>query len=239
MQKNSSEKLVKRKKRSTSLKSKSLNVNVKGKKNTTNRVKLSKEELKKLDDKKLVLLAIDNNQQAFQELMSRHYESTYYIVYKLLQDRSVEAEDLTIEAFAKAFNKLHLYKPEMAKFNTWFVTLVINHTLDYLRKKRLRITSLDKDIDMGDGNSLPNTIRSTDLNPEELFVKAQGHEKVRLAVAKLPALYSEIIQLRYFEDRPYAEIQGLLDLPINTLKTRMHRAKKLLFIILETQMKNR
>jgi len=192
-------------------------------------------DLSKIPDKELVCLAMNDNQKAFEELMNRHYPSAYFIVLKLLNNKKTEAEDLTIEAFTKAFNKLHLYKPDLAKFNTWFVTIVINHTTDYLRKKRIQTTSLDKNIEMQDGSSFSSTAKSPELNPEELVVKEQNGENVRLAISKLPKLYREIVLLRYFDDKSYAEIEEEVGLSINTLKTRMHRAKKLLAIILEKQ----
>lgn len=191
--------------------------------------------LSKATDRELVVLAKDNNQKAFEELMNRHYRTAYFMILKLLQNNQVAAEDLTIEAFAKAFNKLHLYKPEMARFNTWFISIVINHTTDYLRKRRLKLTSLDKDLEMEDGSLLSNNVTSLAPNPEELVLRKEKGKEVRLAIAKLPKLYREIVRLRYFEDKSYSEIQKELNLSVNTLKTRMHRAKKLLTIIIEEQ----
>ena len=127
---------------------------------------------KALRDYKLVQLAIgDGDQKAYAELMKNYRDSLYFMLLKMTNNPH-DAEDLTIEAFGKAFKKLHQYTPDYA-FSTWLFKIASNNCIDFIRKKKKYTFSIDQNFDDEQGTELANKIPSQTLNPEEEFVKMQ------------------------------------------------------------------
>lgn len=189
------------------------------KKNSSNR---SKEDLQ------LVKLALEKQDQAaFKKLMNRYRDSIFFMVLKIVHNRD-DAEDLTIEAFGKAFNNIHKYDQRYA-FSTWLFKIATNNSIDFIRKKRLETTSLDKGIGGDDGDEITIDVKSEALNPEEKMVKKQRAFSVRGNIEKLDEKYRQLIKLRYYEEYSYDEIAAELDLPLGTVKAQLYRAKELLF----------
>lgn len=190
------------------------------------------ETKKPIDDFTIIQRAIAGDQSAYTELMDRYKMSVYFVVLKMVHNNNDDAEDLTLEAFAKAFNKLEKYNPDYA-FSTWLFKIAVNHAIDFNRKKKLKTLSIDHQME-GKENSFAPTYRSDELDPEEHFIKSQRLEAIKSLAEKLSPKYRELIQLRFFEELSYIEIAERIDMPIGTVKARLSRAKKLLKRILET-----
>jgi RNA polymerase sigma-70 factor (ECF subfamily) len=183
-------------------------------------------------DYKLVQQAIRfGDQKAYAELMNNYWDSLYFMLLKMTND-STDADDLTIEAFGKAFRNLHQYTPDYA-FSTWLFKIASNNCIDYIRKKRRNTLSLDKSLETDDGIDLCSTLASGSLDPEEHFIKEQKIKLMREVVEKLKPNYRVLINLRYFKEYSYEEIAGQLNLPLGTVKAQLFRAREFLYNILK------
>jgi RNA polymerase sigma factor (sigma-70 family) len=180
-------------------------------------------------DYKLVKLAIENDdQKAYAELLHRYKESVFFMMMKMCNNKD-DAEDLTIEAFGRAFKKLSQYSPDFA-FSTWLFKIASNNAIDFLRKKKQKFSvSLDNKPENSEGTDHSANIKSLTLDPEETFIKKQKIEKVRVLVDNLKPKYKEMIELFYFQELSHEEISRKLDLPIGTIKAQLFRARDLLY----------
>lgn len=187
------------------------------------------------EDYELVKKAVDqHDQQAYAQLMSRYRDSIYYMVLKMVHNRD-DAEDLTIEAFGKAFKNIHKYSPDYA-FSTWLFKIASNNTIDYIRKKRLDTLSIDETRgDDEEGDSFAQSIQSEALDPEETYIKDQRMKLMREVTEKLNEKYRILIELRFFQEYSYEEIADELNLPLGTVKAQLYRAKELLFNVLKNK----
>lgn len=186
------------------------------------------------DDYELIQSALGGNQSAFGVLLERYRDSVNYVIYKMVSNTE-DAEDLTMEAFGKAFNNLTKYRPDYA-FSTWLFRIAINNTIDFIRKKRLQTLSLDSPIygtNINGDEGITRTVHSGDLDPEELIIKDQRAELMRTVTGKLHDKYKELIVLRYFQEKSYDEIAEETNLPLGTVKAQLFRAKQLLSNVLK------
>ncbi|MDG0973404.1 MAG: sigma-70 family RNA polymerase sigma factor [Crocinitomicaceae bacterium] len=174
----------------------------------------------------LVEKAKNGDQAAFAELMDRYRESVYFMLLKMIKN-SDDAEDLTIEAFGKAFNRLEQYSPSYA-FSTWLFKIASNNCIDFIRKKRVYLTSMDHAYANSDGDSVRIDVESNTLDPEEEIIKDQKVKMMRLVVSKLKPRYRELIEKRYFQELSYEEIAQEMDLPLGTVKAQLFRARDFL-----------
>lgn len=188
---------------------------------------------KALYDYNLVQRALKNDQLAYGELLDRYRESIYYMVFKMVKDRE-DAEDLTIEAFGKAFKRLDQYTPNFA-FSTWFFKIATNNCIDFIRKKRMQTYSLDDKLKDNEGGEMQVDIKDYKLNPEEEFIKEQKKNTMRNVVDKLKPRYRRLVELRYFEEYSYEEIAEEMQLPIGTVKAQLFRAREFLLQVLESK----
>lgn len=184
-------------------------------------------------DYKLVLLAVENgDQRAYAELMGRYKESVYFMLLKMVNNKD-DADDLTIEAFGKAFNRLSQYTPNFA-FSTWLFKIATNNCIDFIRKKKNNATiSINKPFENDEGGEVSIDIKAPILDPEENFIKKQKNILMRDVVEKLKPKYRTLVEMRYFEELSYEEISEKLDLPLGTVKAQLFRARDLLFNILK------
>lgn len=192
------------------------------------------EELKKqfsdkaLEDFKLIDEAIaNNNEQAYASLMQRYRRSVYQMILKMVRNVD-DAEDLTIESFAKAFRGLHRFKKDYT-FSTWLFRIATNNTIDFIRKKKLNTMSIDTNFSDESGESVTMDIEDRNLNPQDKTIKAQKAELVKVFVDKLPAKYQRLVRLRYFDELSYEEIAAEIEAPLGTVKAQLHRARELMF----------
>lgn len=183
-------------------------------------------------DYKLVCLAVEgHDQKAYAELMTRYRDSIYFMLLKMVNNRD-DADDLTMEAFGKAFKKLHQYTPDYA-FSTWLFKIATNNCIDFIRRKRNNTVSIDKGIDTDDGGEMQMELKSGVLDPEEKLIKKEKIELMHEIVDKLKPRYKRLIELRYFEEKSYGEIADELQLPLGTVKAQLFRARDFLYDILK------
>ena len=184
-------------------------------------------------DFKLVQQAVKGDQKAYAELMSRYKDSIYFMLLKMVNNRD-DAEDLTIEAFGKAFKNLHQYTPDFA-FSTWLFKIATNNCIDFIRRKRKYTFSIDKSMENDSGQEMQFEIKSPMLDPEEKMIKKQKAALMRDVVEKLKPRYKRLVELRYFQERSYEEIADELQLPLGTVKAQLFRAREFLYQILKNQ----
>jgi len=182
-------------------------------------------------DLELVHQAQKGDQAAFAELMGKYRDSIYYMVNKMVRNTD-DAEDLTIEAFGKAFHRINQYSPDYA-FSTWLFKIASNNCIDFIRKKRLQMTSMDTTFESQDGEYTGMQVRTDDLDPEEEAIKNQKVKMMRLLVEKLKPRYRVLVEKRYFEELSYEEIAEELDLPLGTVKAQLFRAREFLANMME------
>jgi len=183
-------------------------------------------------DYELIRDAIDKNSRtAYAELMGNYRDSIYFMLLKMTNNKD-DAEDLTIEAFGKAFKKLDQYTPNYA-FSTWLFKIASNNCIDFIRKKKHHLISLDKEYQDEAGTELAQRVPSEVLDPEEELIKSQKIKIMRNVVDKMKPHYRILIELRYFKEFSYEEIAQELNIPLGTVKAKLFRARDLLFNILQ------
>jgi RNA polymerase sigma-70 factor (ECF subfamily) len=181
-------------------------------------------------DYRLVKLALEKgDQKAYAELLQRYKESVYFMMMKMCNNKD-DAEDLTIEAFGRAFKKLSQYTPDFA-FSTWLFKIASNNAIDFLRKKKQKYAvSIDTRADNSEGGTDHSAnLKFSGLDPEEEFIRKQKIESVRDLVENLKPKYKEMIELFYFQEMSHEEISQKLNLPIGTIKAQLFRARDLLY----------
>ena len=189
---------------------------------------------KALEDFKLIDQAVkEDDEQAFAMLMERYKRPVYHMVLKMVRNVD-DAEDLTIEAFAKAFKNLHRFKKDYT-FSTWLFRIATNNAIDFIRKKRLETMSLDTSFTDDNGEAVQIDVEDKNLNPQEEAIKSQKIELIQLFVTKLPAKYQRLVKLRYFEELSYEEIAQELDAPLGTVKAQLHRARELMYDLVKNK----
>lgn len=179
----------------------------------------------------LVEEAIKGNQSAYATLMDKYRESIYFTMLKMVNNTD-DADDLTIEAFGKAFNRLEQYSPTYA-FSTWLFKIASNNCIDFIRKKRIKVTSMDTGVTNDDGEVLFFDAKSNTLDPEEAIMQDQKVIHMRELVSKLKPRYRILVEKRYFEELSYEEISEELDLPLGTVKAQLFRARDFLANMME------
>jgi RNA polymerase sigma factor (sigma-70 family) len=168
-----------------------------------------------------------DDQKAFAELMKRYRKPVFHLILKMVRNND-DAEDLTIEAFAKAFRNLSKFNPEFT-FSTWLFRIATNNCIDFLRKKKLNTFSIDNAYKDDNGDEVSMDIRDANLNPQEETIKTEKIEIVKDIVTKLPLKYQVLVRLRYFDELSYEEIAGELSAPLGTVKAQLHRARELMY----------
>ncbi len=183
---------------------------------------------KALEDFKLIDQATkEKDEQAFAMLMERYKKPVYHMILKMVRNVD-DAEDLTIEAFAKAFKNLDRFKKDYT-FSTWLFRIATNNSIDFIRKKRLETMSLDTSYQDESGENVSIDLPDKNLDPQEKAIKSQKKELVQMFVTKLPAKYQRLVRLRYFKELSYEEIAKELEAPLGTIKAQLHRARELMY----------
>lgn len=195
---------------------------------TTTRSRLSP---KASEDYQLVKAAIAGEQQAYTTLLERYRTSVYNYLLKMVRNPD-DAEDLTLEAFGKAFHKLSTYAPHFA-FSTWLFKIAQNNCIDHIRKKRLNFLSIDSPMEPQGDKDFTGSIRTHSRNPEEEIIRQQRLQMVRKMLTHLSTKYRLMIELRYYEELSYEEIATELDIPLGTVKAQLFRAKEMLYGLMQ------
>lgn len=179
-----------------------------------------------LEDDSLVKKAKGGDEQAYSKLVEKYERALFYHILKMVNDRE-QVEDLVQETFVKAFDNLNTYSTNYA-FSTWLYRIATNHTIDYLRKKKLNTLSIDDPVKTKEGEmemQLPDKSASTDRN----IIQKQRQKIVQQAIQDLPEKYRKVIELRHMEEKSYKEISEVLDSPLGTVKAHIFRARELLY----------
>ncbi len=183
-------------------------------------------------DYELVLRATKGkDQQAFSFLMERYKDSIYFMLLKMVNNKD-DADDLTIEAFGKAFNRLSQYTPNYA-FSTWLFKIATNNCIDFLRKKKKNVMSIDNRIQNKDGDTIMFELKSDAMDPEQVAMKDQKIKLMRTYVKQLKPRYETLVEMRYFKEMSYDEISIELNLPLGTVKAQLFRAREFLYNIMK------
>ena len=187
---------------------------------------------KAIYDYYLIRTALDKgDQKAYTELLGRYRNSVYFMLLKIVNNKE-DADDLTIEAFGKAFKKLSQYTPNYA-FSTWLFKIASNNCIDFIRKKKMITFSIDRTFN-NEGREMIIDIKSDSMNPEECMVKNQKVKHMREMVNKLKPRYRILVEMHYFEELSYKEIGDKLELPLRTVKSRLFKAREFLVNILKS-----
>lgn len=171
--------------------------------------------------------AKNGDQVAFTFLLDHYWNEVYGFMLKRTENET-DTDDITIETFAKAFDKISTYNSEF-QFNTWLIAIAKNVHIDLLRKKK---TSLFVEITEAENNQAYNVADSTPSAEDELITE-QNLSQLLQYVKELKPHYQEIIQLRYFQEMTYQEISNKIGEPLSNVKIKLLRAKKLLATIIK------
>jgi len=174
-----------------------------------------------------------SRQKAFAELMKLYYKSVYHTMLKMIRNGD-DAEDLTIEAFAKAFKNLSNFKQDYT-FSTWLFRIATNNCIDFIRKRKLETMSINTSFTDDNGDPVELDIKDDNLNPQDEAINEQKKELIRHIVGLLPAKYQRLVQLRYFDELSYEEIAVEIDAPLGTVKAQLHRARELLYDLVKNK----
>lgn len=180
-----------------------------------------KESYDKLSDQELVNLILSGNKDAFSTIVGRYKDSLAKFIissYPSIQDR----EDICQESFNKAYLSLESYNPSYA-FTTWLYRIAKNTAIDHLRKKG-NITSISLKSDDDDFYYSLNSIDS----PEDNMIGNQTYTEILETIQNMEPLYREVAELRFIKEFAYEEISKKLNIPLNTVKSRLSRAKSIL-----------
>ncbi len=180
-------------------------------------------------DYALVKKAAGGDQKAYAELLGRYRDAIYFMLLKMVNN-SDDADDLTIEAFGKAFKNINQYTPNYA-FSTWLFKIATNNCIDFIRKKRGIHIPIEHTTEDSEISTI--IIHSDHPDPEETLINGQKSDLLREIVNKLKPRYRKLVELRYFSELSYEEISEELNLPIGTVKAQLFRARELLFNILK------
>lgn len=162
------------------------------------------------------------DQTAFTFLLNHYWNEVYGFMLKRTENET-NAEDITIETFSKAFDKIATYNPEF-QFNTWLISIAKNVHIDLLRKKKssLFVETTDKE------DQKAYNIADTTPSAEDELITEQNLSQLLRYIKELKPHYQEVIQLRYFQEMSYQEIANAIDEPLSNVKVKLLRAKKLL-----------
>ncbi len=180
-----------------------------------------------MEIKKIIERATNGDQAAFTSLLDMYWNEVYSFMLKRTENET-DAEDIAIETFSKAFDKIASYNPEF-QFNTWLIAIAKNVHIDMLRKKK---TSLFVDITDEEDHQAYN-VADTTPSAEDKLITEQNLSRLLAYIKELKPHYQEVIQLRYFQEMSYQEIAEQLEEPLSNVKVKLLRAKKLLAEIIQ------
>jgi RNA polymerase sigma-70 factor, ECF subfamily len=180
----------------------------------------------RLEDRELAVLAAKGREMAFRELLSRYERPVFSLVYRMVRDRAL-AEDLAQEAFIRAFHAIGTYKPKF-KFSSWIFKIANNHAIDHLRKRRLDTVSIDGSPHARSPDDEARTrlvVESTDEAPDRYVEARELGSQIEEAIGRLRPEYRTVVLLRHVEGYTYEEIAEIMEVPLGTVKTYLHRAR--------------
>ncbi len=180
----------------------------------------------RLEDRELIRQALEGSQDAYRMIMQKYRNAIHHLITRMIGVQH-EVEDLTQEAFIKAFNSLASFNDEFA-FSTWLYKIATNNCIDYLRKRRIKTFSIDKPInehESDQGYEIPDST----YKPDAEILRRQQTQAIQDAIDALPDKYHRVIVMRHQEEKSYEEIAEELGLPLGTVKAHIFRARELLY----------
>lgn len=180
----------------------------------------------KVEDRKLAAQAAKGRDAAFRELLCRYERPVFSLIFRMVRDRAL-AEDLAQETFIRAFRAISSYNPRY-KFSSWIFKIANNHTIDHLRKRRLDTVSIDGSPHAVTGEEEAQTrlvVESTGEAPDRYVEQRELGSQIEQAIGELRPEYRTVVLLRHIEGYSYEEIADIMDLPLGTVKTYLHRAR--------------
>lgn len=182
-----------------------------------------------MDELKIIESCLLGNTQMFSRLIDNYKNMVYNLAYRM-SNNSQEAEDISQEAFLRAYQSLTRFNPSY-KFSTWLYQITLNIIRDRFKKKGLNYVSLDTPIKTDDSEFYPQPLDSTN-DPEQIVARQEDARAVQQAINSLSLKYREVLVLRHLQDLSYIEISNILKLPQGTVKVRLYRAREQLRKIL-------
>jgi RNA polymerase sigma-70 factor, ECF subfamily len=168
---------------------------------------------------------LKGDQNAFSDIVSLYQHKLYQICYRMLSNKH-EAEDITQEAFVRAFINLHTFD-QKRKFSTWLYRIATNLCIDRIRKKKPDYY-LDAEVAGTEGLDMYSQLSSNDKLPDDQVEQMELQDRIQYEISRLPDKYRSVIVLKYIEELSLQEISEILDLPLGTVKTRIHRGREAL-----------
>jgi RNA polymerase sigma-70 factor (ECF subfamily) len=179
----------------------------------------------KEDDIQLITRARSGDEMAFRALLGKYERAVYSICLRMIRNRD-EAADLAQESFVKVFSMLDRYNPSYA-FSSWLFKITSNLCIDHLRKRRIETFAMDEPID-GEKGEIQRQYQAPDLDPEQEYIRKEKMQRLVEAIENLPPHYRIMLVLRHQENLSYEQIAESLDIPLGTVKARIHRAREML-----------
>ncbi len=182
-----------------------------------------------MDELKIIESCLLGNTRIFSRLIDNYKNMVYNLAYRM-SSNSHEAEDISQEAFLRAYQSLARFNPSY-KFSTWLYQITLNIIRDRFKKKELNYVSLDTPTETDDSEFYHQPADLTN-NPEQIMAKKEDFQVIQQAILSLPLKYREVLVLRHLQDLSYIEIANILKLPQGTVKIRLYRAREQLKKIL-------
>ena len=176
-----------------------------------------------------IFKAKQNDQKAFNYLLHTYWEDVYGFQLKRIGNEN-DAEDITIQTFSKAFDRINTYNDDYV-FKTWLIAISKNLHIDLIRKEK---SSINRQITKADENAI-NQVLDESPSAEDKIITDQNLAKLLRDIKRLKPHYQVVINLRYFQELSYKEISSELNEPINNVKVKLLRAKKLLAEIIQNE----
>ncbi len=174
---------------------------------------------------KRIKQVIKGDQNAFGEIVELYKDKVFHICFRMLGNRH-EAEDIAQEAFVRAYVNIKTFN-QNKKFSTWLFRIATNLCIDRIRKKKPDYY-LDAEVSGTDGLTMYSQVASSTPLPEDEVENLELQSTIQQEISKLPEKYRSVIVLKYIEELPLQEISEILDLPLGTVKTRVHRGREAL-----------
>ena len=168
---------------------------------------------------------LKGDQNAFAEIVELYQDKLYRVCFRMLGNKH-EAEDIAQEAFVRAFINIHTFDTKR-KFSTWLYRIGTNLCIDRIRKKKPDYY-LDAEVSGTEGLNMYSQIAASEELPEDQVMKMEMQDRVQYEISRLPDKYRAVIVLKYMEDLPLQEISEILEMPLGTVKTRIHRGREAL-----------
>jgi RNA polymerase sigma-70 factor (ECF subfamily) len=184
-----------------------------------------------MDELKIIESCLLGHTEVFSRLIDSYKNMVYNLAYRM-SNNPQEAEDISQEAFLRAFQSLVRFNSSY-KFSTWLYQITLNIIRDRFKKKELNCVSLDTPLEKDDSEFYPQPADLTH-NPEQIIAQQENTQTIQQAILSLPLKYREVIVLRHLQDLSYVEISNILKIPVGTIKIRLYRAREQLKKILNT-----